>query len=126
MKEVISAPTTSVGAMARAATYYEINHLARRGITSKEIVDRYGLGEIWYSYDGQDRRVNMAGQLVRNELNRYYKAHKVNKLWSRKTGGYVKREGFIVFVKPGTFPDLEVDAAQGLPDRAKWLKDHDR
>lgn len=126
MRKEVEAPPAKLGALAKALVYYEINHLPKRGITSKEIVDKYKLGEVWYEYEGSKRRVNLSGQLVRNELNSYFKKFKIAKLWNRRTGDYVKRDGFIVFVNWGQNPDLQIDAATNLPDRAKWLKDHDR
>lgn len=115
-----SAGTTPIGAIARAASYYEVAHIPKRGLTSKEIADKYHLGETWYEYADSPRRVNMAEQLIRNELNAAFKQRKVMKLWSPTTGKLVKRNGYVVYVPPGVYPDTQVEFGIGLPDRRKW------
>lgn len=115
-----SAGTTPVGAICRAATFYEINHLPRRGITSKEIAEKYHLGEVWYEYDDSPRRVNMVEQLIRNDLAQGYRERKLMKLWSPTTGKLVRRHGYVVYVKPGVFPDTQVEFGIGVPDRRRW------
>jgi hypothetical protein len=115
-----SAPTTPIGAIARAAVFYEVAHIPKRGFTSKEIADKYHLGETWYEYEDSPRRVNLATQLIRNDLNQAFKERKIMKLWSPRTGKLVKRDGYIVFVPPGVFPDTQVEYGIGLPDRHRW------
>lgn len=96
-------------------------HLPKRGITTDEIVEKYHLGEAWYEYEGQPRRVNLAGQLIRNELNRAYQQRKVVKLWSPRTGKLVRRGQCIVFFKPDVFPDKQVEFGVGVPDQ-RWMR----
>lgn len=112
--------TTPIGAIARAAAFYEIEHCPKRGITSREIAEKYALGESWYEYEDSPRRVNMVEQLIRNELAKAYRAHKLVKLWSPSTGKLVRRKGHVVYVPPGIFLDLQVEHGIGMPDRKKW------
>ena len=120
--KVTEAPTPEkVGALCEAVVYYMVDHLPRRGITSQEIVDRFGLGSTWYVYPGSHRRVNMSGQLVRNALNRYFKENRLVKLYSPRTGDYVKRNNCIVYFKPNILKE-QVAYGDRLPDKRKWVK----
>lgn len=115
-----SGTSISTWKLVKAAVYYEINHIPRRGITSKEIAERYSLGNIWYEYEGDPRRVNMVEQLIRNELNRYYKERAVVKMWNSRTGKLILRDGYIVYFKPDVFPKRQVEYGVGLPDPRRW------
>lgn len=115
-----SPATAKIYAIAQAATYYEIAHIPRRGITSKEIAEKYALGEIWYEYENSPRRVNMSEQLVRNELNKAFKERRAVKMWNSRTGGLIKRDGYVVYFKPDVFPKRQVEHGVGLPDPRRW------
>lgn len=112
--------TAKIYAIARAATFFELAHIPRKGITSKQIADKYALGEIWYEYENSPRRVNMSEQLVRNELNKAFKERRVVKMWNSRTGKLIKRDGYIVYFKPDMFPMRQVEYGQQLPD-GRWF-----
>ena len=115
-----TATGTSTYRIAKLATFWEVNHIPRRGITSKEIADKYGLGETWYEYEDSPRRVNMSEQLVRNELNKYFRDRTVVKMMNFRTGKLIHRNGYVVYFKPDIFPMKQVEYGQPLPD-GRWF-----
>lgn len=116
----ISPAGTSLYMIIQAAVFFEVHRIPKRGITSKEIAEKYSLGEVWYEYENSTRRVNMVEQLIRNQLNKYYKERQLVKMWNSRNGRLIHRKNYVVYFKPDLFPDKQIEYHIGIPDRYKW------